>query len=145
MERIVGLDVGDKTIGVAICDPLKITAQGVTTIKRIGIKNDFKELGDIINSYGVTKIVVGLPKNMNNTVGPQGEKVLSFVEKLSNHFKLDIILEDERLTTMAAERILIDGDVRRKKRKKVIDKIAATYILQSYLDRINREGEKSER
>ena len=145
MERIVGLDVGDKTIGVAICDPLKITAQGVTTIKRIGIKNDFKELGDIINSYGVTKIVVGLPKNMNNTVGPQGEKVLSFVEKLSNHFKLDIILEDERLTTMAAERILIDGDVRREKRKKVIDKIAATYILQSYLDRINREGEKSER
>ena len=145
MERIVGLDVGDKTIGVAICDPLKITAQGVTTIKRIGIKNDFKELGDIINSYGVTKIVVGLPKNMNNTVGPQGEKVLNFVEKLKNHFKLDIILEDERLTTMAAERILIDGDVRRKKRKKVIDKIAATYILQSYLDRINREGEKSER
>ena len=145
MERIIGLDVGDKTIGVAICDPLKITAQGVTTIKRIGIKNDFKELGDIINSYGVTKIVVGLPKNMNNTVGPQGEKVLSFVEKLSNHFKLDIILEDERLTTMAAERILIDGDVRREKRKKVIDKIAATYILQSYLDRINREGEKSER
>jgi len=145
MERIVGLDVGDKTIGVAICDPLRITAQGVTTIKRIGIKNDFKELGDIINSYGVTKIVVGLPKNMNNTVGPQGEKVLNFVEKLKNHFKLDIILEDERLTTMAAERILIDGDVRRKKRKKVIDKIAATYILQSYLDRINREGEKSER
>ena len=145
MERIIGLDVGDKTIGVAICDPLRITAQGVTTIKRIGIKNDFKELGDIINSYGVTKIVVGLPKNMNNTVGPQGEKVLSFVEKLSNHFKLDIILEDERLTTMAAERILIDGDVRREKRKKVIDKIAATYILQSYLDRINREGEKSER
>ena len=145
MERIIGLDVGDKTIGVAICDPLRITAQGVTTIKRIDIKNDFKELGDIINSYGVTKIVVGLPKNMNNTVGPQGEKVLSFVEKLSNHFKLDIILEDERLTTMAAERILIDGDVRREKRKKVIDKIAATYILQSYLDRINREGEKSER
>mgnify|MGYP000930751521 FL=1 len=94
MERIVGLDVGDKTIGVAICDPLRITAQGVTTIKRIGIKNDFKELGDIINSYGVTKIVVGLPKNMNNTVGPQGEKVLNFVEKLKNHFKLDIILED---------------------------------------------------
>lgn len=145
MERIIGLDVGDKTIGVAICDPLKITAQGVTTIKRIGIKNDFKELEDIINSYGVTKIVVGLPKNMNNTVGPQGEKVLSFVEKLRNHFKLDIILEDERLTTMAAERILIDGDVRREKRKKVIDKLAATYILQSYLDRINREGEESER
>lgn len=142
MERIIGLDVGDKTIGVAICDPLKITAQGVTTIKRIGIKNDFKELGDIINSYGVTKIVVGLPKNMNNTIGPQGEKVLSFVEKLKNHFKLDIILEDERLTTMAAERILIDGDVRREKRKKVIDKLAATYILQSYLDKINREGEK---
>lgn len=142
MEIIIGLDVGDKTIGVAICDPLKITAQGVTTIKRIGIKNDFKELGDIINSYGVTKIVVGLPKNMNNTIGPQGEKVLSFVEKLKNHFKLDIILEDERLTTMAAERILIDGDVRREKRKKVIDKLAATYILQSYLDKINREGEK---
>ncbi|NMB27468.1 MAG: Holliday junction resolvase RuvX, partial [Tissierellia bacterium] len=84
----------------------------------------------------ITKIIVGFPKNMNNTVGPQGEKVLNFVDKLKKKFNIEIILEDERLTTMAAERTLIEGDISRKNRKKVIDKVAATYILQTYLDRI---------
>ncbi|QQY80565.1 putative Holliday junction resolvase [Keratinibaculum paraultunense] len=135
MERIMGLDVGDKTIGVALSDPLKITAQGLKTIKRKNINDDIKEIEDIIQKYNVTKIVVGLPKNMNNTIGPQGEKVLNFVKKLKKRIDVDIILEDERLTTVAAEKMLIEGDVSRKNRKKVIDKVAATYILQTYLDR----------
>jgi len=135
MNRIMGLDVGDKTIGVAVSDPLGFTAQGVTTIRRVGMKKDLEALEALINEYCVNKIVVGLPKNMNNTIGPQGEKVLNFVKKLENKFKMDIILQDERLTTVSAERMLIEGDVSRKKRKEIIDKVAATYILQAYLDK----------
>ncbi|MCR2042836.1 Holliday junction resolvase RuvX [Anaerosalibacter massiliensis] len=135
MERILGIDVGDKTIGVAVSDPLGLTAQGIITIERNGIKNDFKALKSIIDEYEIAKIVVGFPKNMNNTIGPQGEKVLEFVEEIKKEFELEIILEDERLTTVAAEKLLINGDVSRKKRKKVIDKVAATYILQTYLDK----------
>lgn len=143
MNRIMGLDVGDKTIGVAVSDPLGITAQGVTTIRRIGIKKDLEELEGLIDEYSVNKIVVGLPKNMNNTIGPQGEKVLKFVKKIENKFKIDIILQDERLTTVSAERMLIEGDVSRKKRKEIIDKVAATYILQAYLDKNQKkEGEQ---
>ncbi len=132
----MGLDVGDRTIGVAISDPLLLTAQGFKTIKRESNKKDMAEIEDIIKKYNITKIIVGFPKNMNNTVGPQGEKVLNFVDKLKKKFNIEIILEDERLTTMAAERTLIEGDISRKNRKKVIDKVAATYILQTYLDRI---------
>lgn len=132
----MGLDVGDKTIGVAISDPLLLTAQGLKTIKRESNKKDMGEIEDIIGKYNIIKIVVGFPKNMNNTVGPQGEKVLNFVDKLKGRFNIDVILEDERLTTIAAERTLIEGDISRKNRKKVIDKVAATYILQTYLDRI---------
>ncbi|SHH60801.1 Holliday junction resolvase RuvX [Sporanaerobacter acetigenes] len=135
MERILGLDVGDKTIGVAVSDPLGLIAQGVTTIRRTSIKNDMEELKNIVNQYNVSKVVVGLPKNMNNTIGPQGQKVLNFVEKMEKVLNIEIVLEDERLTTVSAERMLIDGDVRREKRKKVIDKVAATYILQTFLDR----------
>lgn len=135
MERILGLDVGDKTIGVAVSDPLGLIAQGVTTIRRTSIKNDMEELKNIVNQYNVSKVVVGLPKNMNNTIGPQGQKVLNFVEKMKKALNIEIVLEDERLTTVSAERMLIDGDVSREKRKKVIDKVAATYILQTFLDR----------
>ncbi|MGF7059970.1 Holliday junction resolvase RuvX [Brassicibacter mesophilus] len=135
MQRIMGLDVGNKTIGVAVSDPLGITAQGITTIRRKGIKNDFDELEQIISDYSVQKIVVGLPKNMNNTIGPQGEKVLQFVEKLKAKFSLEVIMQDERLTTVSAERALISADVSRAKRKEVIDKVAATYILQAYLQK----------
>ena len=136
MKRYMGLDVGDKTIGVAVSDPLGITAQGVTTIKRIGIKKDLEELENIINQYGVDEIVVGLPKNMNNTIGPQGEKVLKFVEKLKDKINKEVILQDERLSTVSAQRSLISADVSRKKRKQLVDKVAATYILQTYLRKI---------
>ncbi len=134
MERILGFDVGDKTIGVAVSDLLQFTAQGITTIKRFSKKEDYKAVEDLINEYDCKKIVVGLPKNMNGTIGPQGEKTIKFAEKIKNKFKVEIIYIDERMTTMSAERILIEGDVRRENRKKYIDKVAATYILQQYLD-----------
>lgn len=135
MERLMGLDVGDKTIGVAVSDLLMITAQGVTTIKRTNIKNDINELIKLIEEYQVTKIVAGLPKMLDGTVGIQGEKVLSFIEKLKHYVELPIEFEDERFTTAISERMLIDADVRRKKRKEVIDKLAAVHILSGYMQR----------
>lgn len=140
MNRYMALDVGDRTIGVAISDPLFIMASGHSTIFRENLEKDLEILKDIILKESIIKIIVGFPKNMNNTVGPQGEKVLSFVEDLKiflkdNNFEIEIVMQDERLTTVSAERILIEGNMSRKNRKKVIDKVAATYILQSYLDR----------
>ena len=134
MPRTLGLDVGDKTIGVAASDLLGWTAQGIETIIRTNIKKDLQRLEELVKEYEIIKIVVGLPKNMNGTIGPQGEKVLAFAERLKKRFKAEIVLWDERLTTVAAERSLIAADVSRKKRKEVIDKMAAVYILQGYLD-----------
>ncbi|MDR5658106.1 Holliday junction resolvase RuvX [Serpentinicella sp. ANB-PHB4] len=135
MERIMGLDVGDKTIGVALSDLMGWTAQGLKTIFRKSKKQDFLELKEIATQNDVKKIVIGLPKNMNATLGPQGEKVLKFSEDLKKQLDIEIVHWDERLSTVAAERSLIQADVSRKKRKAVIDKMAAVYILQGYLDR----------
>lgn len=140
MNRYMALDVGDRTIGVAVSDPLFIMAEGYSTIFRESIEKDLESLKNIIVKENIIKVVVGLPKNMNNTIGSQGEKVLTFVDELKdflvkNSFDIEIVMQDERLTTVSAERILIEGNMSRKKRKKVIDKVAATYILQSYLDR----------
>jgi putative holliday junction resolvase len=133
--RAMGLDVGDKTIGVSISDPLGIIAQGIKTIS-IGEDNSgLEEIDSLVKQYSITAIVVGLPKNMNGSIGPQGEKVLKFVELLKTIFNREIVLWDERLTTVAATKMLIEGNVRRENRKKVVDKIAASYILQGYLDR----------
>ncbi|KIO62822.1 hypothetical protein B4064_0296 [Caldibacillus thermoamylovorans] len=134
--RILGLDVGSKTIGVAVSDELGWTAQGLKTIQiqEDKQKSGIPELEKIIREYGIEKIIVGLPKNMNGTIGPRGEISLQFAKLLKNRFSLPVELWDERLTTMAAERILLTADVSRKKRKKVIDKMAASLILQSYLD-----------
>ena len=136
MDRLMGLDVGDKTIGVAVSDLLMITAQGVTTIKRTNIKNDISELKKLIDEYQVTKIVAGIPKMLDGTIGIQGEKVLTFLEKMKKHIELPVELEDERFTTTISERMLIEADVKRKKRKEVIDKLAAVQILSSYMQRI---------
>lgn len=132
--RIMGLDIGDKTIEVAVSDLMGLTAQGVTTIKRVGKKKDIEAIKQIIAEKQVNKIVSGLPKNMNGTVGPQGEKVQKFCELLKEETNLPIEFWDERLSTVAAERSLIEGNVRRENRKKVIDMLAAVIILQGYLD-----------
>lgn len=134
MNKIMGLDVGDKTIGIAMSDLLGLTAQGLSTIRRKSKKEDYCLLKEIIDEHRVEKVVVGLPKNMNGTIGPQAEKTIKFAEKLKNKFDVELIYQDERLTSKSAERMLIDGDVRREKRKDLIDKVAATFILQAYLD-----------
>lgn len=135
--RILGLDVGSKTIGVAISDPLGWTAQGITTIKRQSFVKDIESIKIIYDKYNVEKIVVGLPKNMNGTIGTTGEMVQDFCARLEKTFSPEIVMWDERLTTVAAERAMLEADLSRKKRKKIVDKIAATYILQGYLDRIS--------
>lgn len=134
-KRIMGLDVGDKTIGVAVSDLMGLTAQGVKTIKRVGKKKDIEALKEIIKERQVNKIVSGLPKNMNGTLGPQGEKVIKFCQLLEEETGIKIEYWDERLSTVAAERTLIQGNVRRENRKGVIDMVAAVIILQGYLDR----------
>ncbi|EOW2604080.1 Holliday junction resolvase RuvX [Listeria monocytogenes] len=137
--RIMGLDVGSKTVGVAISDPLGWTAQGVETIQ---IDENRKQFGydrvkELVLEYEVEKVVVGLPKNMNNTIGPRAESSKIYAEVLESRIGLPVVLWDERLTTSAVERTLIEADVSRKKRKEVIDKLAAVMILQSYLDTTN--------
>ena len=133
--RIMGLDIGDKTIGVAVSDLMGLTAQGVKTVKRVGKKKDIEALKGIIKERQVNKIVSGLPKNMNGTLGPQGEKVIKFCELLEEETGIKIEYCDERLSTVAAEKTLIQGNVRRENRKCVIDMVAAVIILQGYLDR----------
>ena len=134
MERYIGLDVGDRTIGVAISDPFLLTAQSLMTIKRKSKIEDIEIINDIIKEKEVSKIIVGLPKNMNTTIGPQAKKVKTFVKELRKHTDLDIEYVDERLTTISATRVLIEQNVSRNKRTDVIDSVAATYILQTYLD-----------
>lgn len=136
--RILGLDIGDATIGTAISDPMGWTAQGIETIRRTGMKSDIQEIIKIIQEYGVEKIVAGLPINMNGTLGPSSEKIKAFCAKLEAATKLEIILQDERLTTVAATRVLLEADVSRKKRKQVIDTVAAGFILQTYLDKLSK-------
>lgn len=138
--RTMGLDVGSKTVGVAISDALGWTAQGIETIQIDEAAGQFgiKRIRALIKEHDVSKFVVGYPKNMNNTIGPRGEASEEYAERLKKTFGLPVVLWDERLTTMAAERTLIEADMSRKKRKTVIDKIAAIMILQGYLDLNNR-------
>lgn len=135
--RIMGLDFGERTIGVAVSDALLWTAQGVKTIRRSS--KEMQELEEIIHQYEIGEIVLGFPKNMNGTLGPRAELTQEFASRLENEFNLPINLWDERLSTMAAERTLLEGDVSRAKRKLVIDKMAAVFILQGYLDKRARE------
>ena len=141
--RKIGLDVGDKTIGVAVSDPLDITAQGITTIERVGIKKDTGKVLDYIKEYGCDTVVIGLPLKLDGSDSPQTEKVREFRQRLENKLTgsgmNDVTIEyyDERLTTVMAERVLLEADMSRKKRKEVIDKQAAVIILQSYLDSLH--------
>lgn len=136
--RVMGLDVGSKTVGVAISDPLGFTAQGLEIIAIDEDKGEFgfERLKELVAQYQVTRFVVGLPKNMNNTIGPRVEASQAYGNQLVELFGLPVDYQDERLTTVAAERMLIEqADISRGKRKKVIDKLAAQLILQNYLDR----------
>lgn len=133
--RILALDVGDKTIGIAVSDELMFTAQGVETIRRTYLEKDLKRLQELMQEYQTDTLLVGMPKNMNGTIGPRGELVKVFAEDVVKQIPgTKIIFWDERLSTVAATKSLIAADVSRAKRKKVIDKMAAVFILQGYLD-----------
>ena len=134
--RIMSLDVGSRTIGIACSDALLMTAQGIETIRRTSLEKDFNRLQELISQYEVHELVVGMPKNMNGTKGERAEKTEEFVEKMKEVIDLPVTYWDERLSTVMAERQLIAADVSRKKRKSVIDKMAAVVILQGYLDRL---------
>lgn len=132
----MSLDVGSRTIGIACSDALLMTAQGIETIRRTSLEKDFNRLQELIAEYEVHELVVGMPKNMNGTKGERAEKTEEFVEKMKEVIGLPVTYWDERLSTVMAERQLIAADVSRKKRKSVIDKMAAVVILQGYLDRL---------
>lgn len=137
--RILALDVGDRTIGIAVSDLLLLTAQGVEVIRRKTLEKDLIRLNELIAEYQIDTLVIGLPKNMNGTIGPRGELVQEFGRKLSEEFpSMTIKYWDERLSTVAAEKSLIAADVSRAKRRQVIDKMAAVFILQGYLDSLPR-------
>lgn len=137
--KLIGLDVGDKTIGIAVSDDLMLTAQGVCTLERVGIRKDADSVIDLAKQYGCTAIIVGLPLMLSGNDSPQTEKVRAFALMLENKLRstgaaIPVIFQDERFSTKIAEDVLIQGDVSRKKRKDVIDKQAAMIILQSYMD-----------
>ena len=132
----MSLDVGSRTIGIACSDALLMTAQGIETIRRTSLEKDFNRLQELIAEYEVHELVVGMPKNMNGTKGERAEKTEEFVEKMKEVIDLPVSYWDERLSTVMAECQLIAADVSRKKRKSVIDKMAAVVILQGYLDRL---------
>lgn len=135
--RVMGLDYGSKTVGVAISDPLGITAQGIETIERKEenkLRRTLARIEELVKEYEVEKIVLGFPKNMNNTIGERAEKSLELKAMLERRIGIPVIMWDERLTTVEAERTLMESNVRRENRKKYVDKIAAVFILQGYLD-----------
>ena len=137
MRRILGLDYGTKTVGVALSDELHITAQPLETITRKDankLRKTYARIEELVKEYDVEKIVLGLPKNMNNTEGERCEKTLEFKEMLERRTSLPVTLWDERLTTVSADRAMIEGNIRREDRKQYVDKLAAVFILQVYLD-----------
>lgn len=140
--RILGLDYGSKTVGVAVSDPLGLTAQGVEIIRRQSekkLRQTLARIEELVSRYEVEKIVLGFPKNMNNTLGDRAEKSLEFQEMLKRRTGLDVVMWDERLTTVEANRTLMESEVRRENRKEYVDKIAAVFILQGYLDYLRNQ------
>lgn len=140
--RLMGLDYGSKTVGVAVSDPLGLTAQGVETVWRKQenkLRQTLAQIGKLVEDYQVERIVLGYPKNMNNTVGERALKSLEFKEMLERRTGLPVVMWDERLTTVEANRTLMESGVRRENRKQYLDELAAIFILQSYLDAYGRE------
>lgn len=147
MIRIMGLDFGSKTVGVAVSDPLGITAQGIEIVRRTSenkLRKTLARIEALVAEYQVTEFVLGLPKNMNNTSGERVEKTMEFKAMLERRTGLPVHMWDERLTTVAADRTLIEAGVRRENRKEYVDMLAAVYILQGYLDSLEREKNDEE-
>jgi putative Holliday junction resolvase len=145
MIRIMGLDFGSKTVGVAVSDPLGLTAQGIEIVRRTSenkLRKTLARIEALVQEYQVTSIVLGFPKNMNNTIGERAEKSLAFKEMLERRTGLPVIMWDERLTTVSANRTLMESGVRRENRKEYVDMIAAVYILQGYLDSLERKEDE---
>lgn len=142
LMRIMGLDIGRKTIGVAISDELGLTAQGLKTIIRKEIEEEFLEIRNLIARYQIEKIVVGLPKNMDGSLGKQAEMVFLWIEELRKRIPIPVVVWDERLSTVEATKTLLQADLSRAKRKKVIDQLAASIILQGYLDRKRTQNDE---
>ena len=146
--RILGLDYGSKTVGVAVSDPLGFTAQGVEIIRRKSenkMRQTLARIEELIAQYQVEEIVLGLPKNMNNTLGDRAEKSLELKETLERRTGLPVVMWDERLTTVSANRVLMETGVRRENRKEHVDEIAAVFILQGYLDYLATKNEETGR
>jgi putative Holliday junction resolvase len=139
--KILGLDIGEKRIGIAISDELGYTAQGMRVMNRSGLEDDLTVLRELIKETEATEVVMGLPKNMDGSLGESAQKVLSFAKKMEESLSIPVILWDERWTTAEATRLLVEADLSRTKRRKVVDKLAAVLILQGYLDSLeHREG-----
>lgn len=135
--RVLGIDYGDRRIGISISDPFGLIAQGLETIEyEVNIQIPLDRIADIVKTYKVTDIVVGFPRNMNGTVGPRGEKTLEFIDKLKESMEdsISVVIWDERLSTVAANRIMNEVGIKRSKKKGSVDKVASVYILQGYLD-----------
>jgi putative Holliday junction resolvase len=139
--RIMGLDIGSRTIGIAVSDELGLTAQALKTITRKSMGEDLKELSEAITQFRIEKIVVGLPKNMDGTTGKQAEAVFEWIKAAEEKINLPILTWDERLSTVEASKVLLEADLSRKKRKKVIDKLAAVLILQGYLNQSRKSDD----
>jgi putative Holliday junction resolvase len=139
----MGLDIGSHTIGVAITDELRITAQGLKTIRRKSKEEDFEEIIGIIDQFKIGEIVVGLPKNMNGTLGKQAEMILHWIKAIREKVDLPIVTWDERFSTVEASRVLLEADLSRAKRKKAIDKLAAVIILQGYIEKNRNQNDGS--
>ncbi|MBR5756091.1 MAG: Holliday junction resolvase RuvX [Firmicutes bacterium] len=148
-KRIIGLDVGDKTVGVAVSDPLMITAQGVTTIERIGARKDCDKIIEYIKEYDAGTVVCGLPLMLDGTDSPQTLKVRDFAKLLENKMrsgglKVELVFQDERFTTKIAESVMMDAGLKRRERKEFVDKQAAMLILQSYMDKLRFQKEETD-
>jgi putative Holliday junction resolvase len=145
--KILGLDVGDKRIGIAVSDELGYTAQGITVLHRKDLADDLSELKGLVAAHDVSEVVVGFPKNMDGSLGAGAQKVMAFAKTMEESLSVPVILWDERWTTVEASRVLLEADLSRKKRKNVVDKVAAVLILQGYLDSLdhgNKEKHKKE-
>jgi len=140
-RRFAALDVGERRIGVAVSDELGLTAQPVGVVERSGTDRDYEAIRDLLDPMAPAKIIVGLPRNMNGSLGPSAERVSAFAAKIQEFLEVPVVFWDERLSTAAVEKVLIQADLSRSKRKRVVDKLAAVYILQGFLDSLGGAGQ----